>query len=167
METDTATRKELVAEINRLNKIINRKQVDRLSWKKIMGDRDLILGPGYWSNGHFALMNCIEKPKALLNLKSLVTREIESKMSSALFPEITRTQIAPSTGIESESKNSGKVIKIGESFFDPLYLKMLNRVVPSFTLKVPTSHKDSWICAHILDKDDNCVGILAPLNIRL
>lgn len=147
---------ELIKEIEKLNKKLYHKQVARLSWKKIMDDR-LVKGPNYWSNGHFALYDAIPIPEAVNKLKDLYHINVNAGLETIFNESDERKESDKEAWIDAEDGNT--ITEHGVKF-QKIYLKMLEKLIPGFTLKVEC---EEFKPALIYSKGE-MVGLLMPMR---
>jgi hypothetical protein len=153
MNYEEMSREELIKEIEKLNKKLNRKQVARLSWKKIMNG-SIVKGPDYWSNGHFALYNNIEIPQPVLDLQMLDERTTDLTLT-ALLNEVSRHVAV--LRVVGEGDEKGKILTEHDVKFTKHYIDMLDKLTPGYTLKVGGPSD-----AAIIELDGKMIGILMP-----
>ena len=149
------SREELISEIEKLNKKLNHKKTARLSWKKIIGYR-LVKGPDYWSNGHFALYNTIPIPEAVNKLKGLYPSEIDAPLDNIFNVNDDRKESNKEAWTDTED---GNIMTEHGVKFAKLYLRMLEKLVPGFTLKVAEGFKPALIYSK-----GEMVGLLMPMK---
>jgi hypothetical protein len=159
MNYEQMTKEELIKEVKKLENRLNRKKAERLPWKKIMNDT-LAKGPDYWSNGHFLLKNSIEIPKAVLALKGLCERTPETTVSELMGNNDRKTSDREAwSELENDENSDVKTMTEYNVSFNKLYITMLDKLVPGFTLEV----KDDRTPA-IIQKDGELIGVLMPLR---
>lgn len=158
MRYQDMSKEQLLKEVVKLDKQLNQKKVERLSWKKIMAGT-LCKGPGYWSNGHFALINDIEIPKAALNLVGLMERTPDTEMQ-ALVGDKERKETDRSQWKEITESNMVKVVTEHGVKFQKLYITMLDKLIPGFVLKVLDNESPA-----VIEKDGQVMGVLMPVRV--
>ncbi|MCK5603674.1 hypothetical protein KAR91_17440 [Candidatus Pacearchaeota archaeon] len=155
MEYTEMSKEELIKEIEKLNKKLYQKKVSRLSWKKIMNDR-LVKGPNYWSNGHFALYDTVPIPEAVNKLKSLYPSEIDSPLET-IFNESDERKESDKT-LWTDTEDGQTMTEHGVKF-QKIYLAMLEKLIPGYTLRVA----QDFVTA-LIYKDGELMGLLMPMK---
>ena len=154
MDYQNMTKEALIKEIEKLNKKLNAKKVERLSWKKIMGGT-LVKGPDYWSNGHFALFNTVPIPGAVSKLKNLYERDTETGLDILISSE-ERTPTNKELWKEGDNK---QIITEHGAQFQKIYTDMLEKLIPGYSLKLT-----GYMSTALIYKDGAIVGLLMPLR---
>lgn len=155
MNFEDMSKEELIKLCIKQDKALNKKKVERLSWKKIMCGQ-IVRGPDYWSNGHFLLDNSIEIPAAVLALKGLYDRTTGLEFS-AVMGEVKRSTSNPYNWTEED----GNIVTENRRGFARRYINMLNKIVPGFTLETAPDFKAATIV-----KDGQIVGLLMPIHLK-
>lgn len=156
MEYAEMSKDDLIKEIEKLNKKLYHKQAARLSWKKIIGHR-LVKGPNYWSNGHFALYDTVPMPEAINKLKDLYPSDIDSSLKEIFNIEDERKESDKEAWTDTED---GQILTEHGVKFQKIYLNMLKKLIPDFTLKVTS---EEFKPALIYSKGE-LVGLLMPMK---
>ena len=150
------SKEQLIKEVEKLTKQLNRKKDERLSWKKIMHG-EIVRGPGYWGTGHFLFYDSIPTPAAV-NKLNVVEREVEQEMMD-LIPEAERVEVVCQDIIDGGEIGRIKCLKTPDGVhFDKTYINMLNKVAPGFTLEAAQG------VAAIIKVNGEMVGCLMPVN---
>ena len=129
----------------------------RISWKSVMtpnGHLQLIRGPGYWSNGAFALTDNIEIPKSVLSLKSLNEITTDRPLSDLIPVTFLYYEYEPSSwGFDDDH------IIINKIKFQKSYIDAIKTLIPCFNLKVA-----GRLDAAIIMVEGVIKGLLMPVN---
>jgi len=158
------SKEELLKECNKLYKQLNRKKVERLSWKKIMNGQ-LVKGPNYWSNGHFAVVNeACEIPKSVDAL-GLFASDSNTTLNELAPAGMHGYSIAPrALWAEETDGDNGKKLIIIKGFntgFQALYINALDKLLPGFDLYI----KDGKSPA-LLNVNGKMAGLIMPYRLK-
>lgn len=130
-----------------------------MKWKKIMNGK-IVLGPDYWSNGHFLLKKrIISIPKSVLrlNLSHIYT-------DSSIYDiwgedESTGTIIQGCKGCAK-----GHLIIYHGVQFDANYINVFKELIPDFSLRVRREKTSFGHCPSAIEVDNKLVGLLMPIS---
>jgi len=154
---------ELLKECNKLYRQLNRKKVERLSWKKIMNGR-LVRGPNYWSNGHFAVVNeACEIPKSVvaLNLFASDSATTLGELAPAGIHEYSKAPRALWVGETNDNGVKLIIIKGFDTGFQALYINALDKLLPGFDLYVKDGKSPALLMVNGLS-----AGLIMPHKLN-
>lgn len=156
MDFENLTKEELIKLCIKQDKALNKKKIERLSWKKIMNGT-FVKGPGYWSNGHFALKNKIAIPAAITALKNLYwTGPVETTLETLLGDKEHKADDREHWTNETLSSGMNIVRTKSGVGFQKLYITVLDKMVPGFSLEVAAEGPA------IIKLKGETVGLLMP-----
>ena len=155
MNYQDMTKEQLIKEIEKLNKKLYHKKTGRLAWKKLMNGQ-MVKGQGFWSNGHFAFLDGIEKPEAINKLIGLYEKETEINFDTLIGDKQGKIQAMSDLTERGEYKD--RLYSLDGISFQKQYIKMIDKLIPDFQLEVRGN------LPAIIKRENKIVGLLMPMR---